>query len=208
VTTRQLAARIFAGLIAVVVLAVGAIGLALRRSSTAGEKATTSRTVNVQQARKIRANTKRINATLRCLSIARAPQRCIERIKPFGRRGRQGRGATGARGLMGALGRRGATGAQGAAGRAGTTGEQGGIGETGLVGAPGPPGVGEKGNMGPPGRDGVDGIDGAPGPQGPRGPAPVAIETACPTPSGGFVAGFATDADGDLMYTCPPVPAG
>lgn len=200
-TARALATRIVGWLVLFLVLLGGAIGLALSRSSSAGEKATTSRSVNVRQETKIERNTRRLerearklNATLECLGTNPEPLKCVRKI---------GVGRSRVRGVAGATGLRGGRGAAGTRGGAGLPGERG---EPGAEGPPGLPGVGVKGDKGDPGRDGVDGLDGADGrqgPQGPRGSAPAQIQTACPGPDGTFIEGFATDPDGDLMYSCP-----
>lgn len=203
-TPQALAVRICVGVVVVVVLVGGTIWLALSRSSSADEKATTSRAVNMEQKTtitrnktKIDRNTRKLNATLRCLATAKEPLRCVRQITADGRRGKPIRGPAGAQGLRGAAGARGTTGARGGVGQMGDRGE------TGVMGAPG---VAVKGDKGEGGRDGVDGLNGADGPpgqQGPRGPAPAQIQTACPGPDGEFVVGFATDPDGDLTYSCP-----
>jgi hypothetical protein len=71
----------------------------------------------------------------------------------------------------------------------------------------GDPGVnGTNGVDGQPGANGVDGQPGANGQDGAPGtPGTVvlSVQTACPDGNGGFVAGVATDPDGDGNFTCP-----
>lgn len=57
-----------------------------------------------------------------------------------------------------------------------------------------------RGLDGPKGDKGDAGHDGAPGAPG---SLVVSVQTACPDGNGGFVVGFATDADADGSYTCP-----
>lgn len=71
----------------------------------------------------------------------------------------------------------------------------------------GDPGV--NGTNGVDGQPGVNGVDGQPGANGQDG-APgtpgtivLSVQTACPDGNGGFVAGVATDPDGDGNFTCP-----
>lgn len=106
-TARVLAGRIFAGVLLVVVLVAGAILLSLDRA----DKAATTSKVNRDR---IATNEHKDNATRRCLTVSKRPQRCIERV-------------AGARGPGGAAGTAGAAGKAGARGLA-------------VVGKPGPPG--------------------------------------------------------------------
>ena len=119
-SVRQLTLRIFAGVVAFAIIVGGALLWALNQSDKAGKTADKVRTtatrntqINRSQRDRISANTRKINRTLQCLSTAKRPQNCIERIAgvrgsgPAGRMGRRGE-----RGLS-VVGKRGPKGAQG-----------------------------------------------------------------------------------------------
>lgn len=184
-TARALASRIFAIVVAIVILVGGAILLALNQSGTASDTAAVNKG-------KIRTNELKINGMLRCLSGPR-PQSCIDRLAgPRGPGG--GVGRTGARGERGGIGRRGTRGARG---RRGATG----VGRTGARGPRGQRGAkGDKGDEGGTGRQGDRGIEGIDGMTtiGPAGP--MGADGPPGTPAGPFTFSF-TDQAGTVQ-TC------
>lgn len=169
-TARTLGLRIFAGVVVLFVLIGGGILLALNQSGSADKGVSKVATEVTENRGKISKNTARINRTLRCLSVAKRPQSCIDNLVgasgPGGATGRAGaRGGMGGRGLRGV---RGETGERGPAGPAGARGARGRPGAVGPRGAPGEPGA--DGLNGIDGADGVDGVDGLPGVAGPSAP--------------------------------------
>jgi hypothetical protein len=65
----------------------------------------------------------------------------------------------------------------------------------------GDPGV--NGTNGVDGTNGTNGVDGLNGQNGAPGTIVLSVQTACSDGNGGFVAGVATDPDGDGNFTCP-----
>lgn len=222
-SARQLAARIAIGAFLVAVLVGGAILLALNQSGEATDATAQNRSKIEVNRERIKTNELKVNATLRCLSIAKRPQTCLRRVA--GAQGPGGAtGATGRRGLsvVGKRGRPGATGPRGAAGRdappitperlqeqlvalcGGTcNGAPGKPGADGVGGADGQPGKDAPmapdaqampAQPGPVGPQGVPGMDGATGPAGPEGPqGPPAAQIPCAAQ------------DPALGYVCAPV---
>lgn len=155
----------------------------------------------------------RSDETLRCLTKAREPAKCLDIAA--GRPGRQGgigrQGRPGNQGIRGQRGQRGEKGERGDTGPRGDTGAQGPQGDTGPRGERGEQGPpAEKGDRGEQGERGLGydcagnlvipgqavstcpGPTGPPGPQGPPGPA------TCPATA------VITQQDGSQVTVCVP----
>jgi hypothetical protein len=118
-TAQGLAARIFAGVLVVVMVAAGAILAISNKADTAATTGKANREIIATNRARIATNEHKDDATRRCLTVATRPQACVERVT--GAQGPGGTGATGARGLMGRRGLSavGKTGPRGPAGRPG-----------------------------------------------------------------------------------------
>lgn len=162
-----IAIKIAAVLTVIALIVGGGLWLALHQSGSAVEGRVENRQAIEQNRERIEQNSTKINGTLRCLSRARDPQSCIDRVAgpkgPGGASGSTGRmGARGARGGTGARGRSiiGRRGPQGPAGRPGPQGPKGEPGENAAQPANGVDGInGEDGTQGLKGTDGRDGRD-------------------------------------------------
>lgn len=115
---RILVVKVSAWVIGFLILTGGGIWAALRQSSDAGNTATTNRSVNAKQATKITENSAKLDRLLRCLSTAKRPVSCLDRIggpkAPGGGTGRTGRAGLS---VVGAQGRPGSPGERGPRGR-------------------------------------------------------------------------------------------
>lgn len=184
-----LAVKIVAGLAVVIAGLVVAWLVLFHRGDRNAERAITNTERIDRLAPRVETNSAKINGTLRCLSRARDPQSCLERVEgprgPGGSSGTMGRrGGRGARGLAGAVGR---TGSRGTRGSRGPRGRSGADGRDGADGADGRDGI--DGEDGTPGRDGADGAPGKP-PASWTFTDSTGLTQTCSMP------------DADLHYTC------
>jgi hypothetical protein len=120
-TAQGLAARIFAGFVVAVLVVGGAILAISDKADTAATTGKANREIIVTNRARIATNEHKDDATRRCLTVAKRPQACVERVVgaqgPGGTTGPGGR--VGMRGLNGLRGRTGKPGRTGSTGRAG-----------------------------------------------------------------------------------------